>query len=211
MAERLRFSGRRGQYARWFLYRLFKGKHLLYIGCTGDIRQRLVGHPVKGWDHYEVEDGFRSKKAALRAEALAITRERPPMNTPTKGTDKQERERLAREKKLAEQQAVRVEAEVAERRLMERYRSQLQTLPKRIALMDQDIEKTRLRFQREAAAEEKRFEERLQEKRQWRERCVRELEDVRALLAKASTKKNAAGERSTPAAQEVRAVGAAQT
>jgi predicted GIY-YIG superfamily endonuclease len=70
---------------RWFVYRLFQGQRLMYIGMSGNWEARLAEHQrsKRGqWDRYELEE-WSSQDAAIAAEERAIRQERPPLNVPT--------------------------------------------------------------------------------------------------------------------------------
>lgn len=62
------------------VYRLFDedGK-LLYIGSTGNVYTRLGRHPIKGWTRWDARE-CADRESAYWLEAVAIIREKPPLN-----------------------------------------------------------------------------------------------------------------------------------
>ena len=70
-----------------WLYRLFCGQQLLYVGISSRLSQRLVSHRSKPWggavDRIELQrfatraEGFAAERAAILAEKPVHNRARP--------------------------------------------------------------------------------------------------------------------------------------
>lgn len=72
------------EYRPHWLYRLYDADgFLLYIGCTSDIKKRIPQHRQGSFGArvatFEAE-AYPDRESAFEAEALAIRRERPPLN-----------------------------------------------------------------------------------------------------------------------------------
>lgn len=67
------------------VYRLYgKSKNLLYVGCSKNLRYRLQQHRYASYGKrlaYYSEESYPNRDEALYAEAEAIRREMPPLNT----------------------------------------------------------------------------------------------------------------------------------
>lgn len=60
------------------VYRLYDAEdQLLYIGCSGNLRNRIGGHAAKPWTYLTARD---TRGYAPGLEAVAIFTERPPLN-----------------------------------------------------------------------------------------------------------------------------------
>jgi hypothetical protein len=112
------------------LYRLFDDEgHLLYVGITGDLGQRLGDHSIKRWFPLVVRitlEWFPHRAAARLAEKRAIGTERPRYNKagvrvpelPRIPKPKPERDLLADLDKLLGSEPVRLSALAARLRVV---------------------------------------------------------------------------------------------
>lgn len=57
-----------------FVYALIKNKKAVYIGCTGDIHNRIMQHRLtKEFDSHIIIKTYKDKRSALIAENAIIT------------------------------------------------------------------------------------------------------------------------------------------
>ena len=58
---------------KWVVYALIKKSELIYVGCTSNLKLRLLNHGLcKNFDDYIIIQSFDNKKDALIAENAII-------------------------------------------------------------------------------------------------------------------------------------------
>jgi predicted GIY-YIG superfamily endonuclease len=67
-----------------YVYRIYGGETLLYVGQTRDLKKRLRSHQSKAWwpdeDSWVTVEGPYTRQVALREESIAIRYEAPLMH-----------------------------------------------------------------------------------------------------------------------------------